>query len=106
MLIGKPGDPVSVPAVSRTGNAGAVEPGVGGSKTVQAVRPAGSVTLSETGRALTSAGPPGDEVRMDMVAAIKKAVEEGTYHVRAKVVEERMIKEAVELLEVMASTPR
>ena len=106
MLIGKPGEPVSVPAVSRTGNAGAMEPGVGGGKKVETGPPAGNVTLSETGRALTTPGLPADEVRMDKVAALKKAVEEGSYQVKAKVVGTRMITEAAELLEVLASTPR
>ena len=106
MLIGKPVEPVSVAAVSRTGNAGAVEPGVASGKPVQAVQPVENVTLSDTSRALSATGQPAEEARLDKVAAVKKAVEEGTYEVRAKVVGARMIVEAAELLETLASTPR
>jgi anti-sigma28 factor (negative regulator of flagellin synthesis) len=106
MLIGKPVEPVSVAAVSRTGNAGAVEPGVASGKPVQAVRPVENVTLSDTSRSLTAPGLPDEEARLDKVAALKKGVEEGTYQVRAKVVGTRMIMEAAELLETLASTPR
>jgi flagellar biosynthesis anti-sigma factor FlgM len=43
------------------------------------------------------------DFRADKVAALKKAIAEGTYHVQAKVVAERMIMEAAELLESMTA---
>jgi flagellar biosynthesis anti-sigma factor FlgM len=107
MMIGKPADVGTPQPASRTGDATSrrVETGAGGGK-VEGVAPADSVNLSEAGRALTAANQAPDEFRAEKVAALKKAVAEGAYHVQAKVVADRMINEAAGLLETMTAAGR
>ena len=104
MMIGKPTDVGSPQSASRTADAGSrrVETGGSGGK-VEGVQPTDSVKLSDTGRAIASTGEARGEFRSEKVEALKKAIAEGTYHVQAKVVAERMIMEAAELLESMTA---
>jgi len=104
MMIGKPTDVGSPQSASRTGDVSSrrMESGAGGGK-VEGVAPTDSVSLSQAGRALTSTNQAVEDFRSDKVAALKKAIAEGTYHVQAKVVAERMIMEAAELLESMTA---
>ena len=104
-MIVKPTDVGTPQAASRTGGATTrrLESGAGGGK-VDSVLPTDTVKLSTTGRALTAANQTLDEFRADKVAALKKAVEEGSYRVQAKVVADRMITEAAELLGSMTAS--
>ena len=104
-MIVKPTDVGTLQAASRTGGATTrrLESGAGGAK-VDGVLPTDTVKLSTTGRALTGANQSLEEFRADKVAALKKAVEEGNYPVQAKVVADRMITEAAELLESMTAS--
>ena len=104
MMIGKPSDVGSPQSASRTADATSrrIESGAAGGK-VEGVQPTDSVKLSDTGRAIVSTGEALAEFRSEKVEALKKAIAEGTYHVQAKVVAERMIMEAAELLESMTA---
>ena len=104
MMIGKPTEVGTPQAASRTGDVSSrrAESGTSGGK-VESVVPTDSVSLSQAGRTLTSTNQAIEEFRSDRVAALKKAIAEGTYHVQAKVVAERMIMEAAELLESMTA---
>lgn len=104
MMIGKPTDVGSPQSASRTADATSrhIEASGAGGK-VDAVQATDSVKLSDTGRAIASTGEAVAEFRSERVAALKKAIAEGTYHVQAKVVAERMIMEAAELLESMTA---
>ena len=103
MMIGKPTDVGSPQSASRTGDVSSrrMESGAVGGK-VEGVVPTDSVSLSQAGRAITSTSQT-EEFRSDKVAALKTAIAEGSYHVQAKVVAERMIMEAAELLESMTA---
>lgn len=103
MMIGKPTEPLSVQSVARTPGASArrVEPGVASDAKVEGIGATDNVKLSDAGRALTAGGRTADEVRADKVAAVKKAVEEGTYRVQATVVADRLISDAAEMLRAM-----
>ncbi len=104
MMIGKPTDVGSPQSASRTADVSSrrMESGAGGGK-VEGVVPTDSVSLSQAGRAITSTSQTVEEFRSDKVAALKTAIAEGTYHVQAKMVAERMIMEAAELLESMTA---
>ena len=104
MMIGKPTDVGSPQSASRTGDATTrrMESGTGAGK-VDGVLPTDSVKLSDTGRAIASTKEAVEEFRSEKVAALKKAIAEGTYHVQAKVVADRLIMEAAELLESMTA---
>lgn len=104
MMIGKPTDVGTPQSASRTGDATSrrIESGAGAGK-VDAVLPTDSVKLSQAGRALTAANQAPGEFRAEKVAALKQAIAEGSYHVQAKVVADRMINEAAELLESMTA---
>ena len=104
MMIGKPSDVGTPQSASRTGDVTPrrMESGSGGGK-VDAVATTDSVQLSPTGRAITAGNQAAEEFRSEKVAALKKAIAEGTYHIQAKVVAERMITEAAELLESMTA---
>jgi negative regulator of flagellin synthesis FlgM len=106
MMIGKPTDVGTPQAASRTGAARAVEAGSSGGKVekVESVEGIDSVKLSDVGRAIVGAGQTLEEFRAEKVAALKKAVEDGSYKVQAKVVADRMINEAAGLLETMAAS--
>lgn len=106
MMIGKPTDVGTPQSALRTGSAAPrrVESGSAGGEKVDGVLPSDSVKLSDTGRALTAAGKAVDDFRADKVAALKMALEQGTYHVQARIVADRMISEAAELLRSMAAT--
>ena len=102
MIIGKPSDSVSAQPVTRPGSsAGRVNPGVASDARIEGVQPTDNVKLSNAGRALTAGGKGADEVRAEKVAAVKKAVEDGTYRVRADAVADRMISDATEMLGAM-----
>lgn len=109
MVIGKPtdaGTPKSALPTSSAGTrrveSGAAESGAAG--VVAGVIPTDSVKLSDAGRALTAAGQAVDDFRADKVAAVKMALEQGTYRVHARIIADRMIAEAAELLETMAAS--
>lgn len=106
MMIGKPTDVGTPQAALRTGATPSkrVESGASSDERVDGVVPSDSVEVSDTGRALAAGSQAADEFRADKVAAVKKALEEGTYQVRAKIVADRMITEAAELLESMAAS--
>jgi flagellar biosynthesis anti-sigma factor FlgM len=104
MMIGKPNDVGSPQSASRTADATSRRMESGGvDGKVAGVQATDSVKLSETGRAIVSTGEAVAEFRADKVAALRKSIAEGTYHVQAKVVAERMIMEAAELLESMTA---
>jgi negative regulator of flagellin synthesis FlgM len=103
MMIGKPTDVGTPQAASRTGGARVVEAGSSGGK-VEKVEGTDSVKLSDVGRAIVGANQTLEEFRAEKVAALKKAVEDGSYKVQAKVVADRMINEAAGLLETMAAS--
>jgi negative regulator of flagellin synthesis FlgM len=103
MMIGRPTDVGTPQAASRAGGARVVEPGTSGGK-VEEVESADSLKLSDASRALVGAGRTAEGFRAEKVAALKKAVEDGSYKVQAKVVAERMINEAAGLLETMAAS--
>lgn len=104
MMIGKPTDVGSPQSASRTSDVYSrpIESGAAGGK-VEPVTATDSVKLSDTGRAITATNQAVEEFRSDKVAAMKQAIAEGTYHVQAKVVADRMIMEAAELLEAMTA---
>lgn len=109
MIIGKPSDPAPAQPAVRTGGAGAaggkrVEPGVASDARIEAVETVDSVKLSDAGRALTAALRTPDEIRADKVAVVKRAVEDGTYRVRADAVADRLISDAAEFLGAMKSS--
>ena len=106
MMIGKPTDVGAPQAALRTGSATTrrIESGTGSDEKVDGVAATDSVKLSDAGRALTAAGQTAEEFRADKVAALKAAVEAGTYEVKARVVADRMINEAAELLESMTTS--
>ena len=105
MMIGKPTDVGAPQSALRTGSATTrrIESGTGSDEKVDGVAATDSVKLSDAGRALT-AGQSAEEFRADKVAALKAAVEAGTYEVKARVVADRMITEAAELLESMTAS--
>ncbi len=106
MMIGKPteiGSPVS-PARSGSATTAAGNTAIAGDGKVENVLPTDSVKLSDAGRAMTSPVRAEDAFRADKVAAVKQAIEQGTYKIQARVVAERMISEAAELLESMSAT--
>jgi negative regulator of flagellin synthesis FlgM len=106
MMIGKPTDVGTPQSALRTGSAATrrIDSGAAGDGKVDGVAPSDSVKLSDTGRALTTAGKVIDEFRADKVAAVKMALEQGTYHVQARIVADRMISEAADLLRTMSSS--
>ena len=104
MMIGKPTDVGSPQSASRTADATSRRMQTGGAGgTVAGGPPTDSVKLADTGRAIAATGETVAEFRSEKVEALKKAIAEGTYQVQAKVVAERMIMEAAELLESMAA---
>ncbi len=79
--------------------------GVASGKDVGAVEATDKVELSSTSRSLASGMPAGsaaDTVRLEKVAEVKAAMQEGKFHVNAQVVAEKMISEAAELIEAIA----
>ena len=105
MNINKPTDAVAPQSALRTTGAPsrpAVSGGSGGGK-VEGVQSPDSVTLSDTGRSLGAAGQAIDQFREDKVAEIKRALEMGTYHVQARIVADRMISQAADVLRAMAT---
>lgn len=104
MIIGKPSDPLAGPTPARSGPSGIaaaarVEPGIAGDSRVEPVQQPGSVKLAEASRVLAIASA--DDIRAEKVAAVKKAVEDGTYRVRAEVVADRLISDSIEMLGAM-----
>ncbi len=64
------------------------------------------IELSETTRSLASlqaGGRNDDEVRAEKVAEVRQAISEGRFHVRAEAVADKMISQAAELIEAIAS---
>jgi flagellar biosynthesis anti-sigma factor FlgM len=106
MMIGKPTDVGTPQSALRTGSATTrrVESGSAGGEKVDGVLPTDSVKLSDTGRALTAAARTVDEFRADKVAAVKLALEQGTYNMQARIIADRMISEAADLLKSMAAS--
>lgn len=91
-------------AVLRSGHsAGPKRPGVRPDAQPRAVGGADSVNLSAASRRLGAAGD-NAEVRPERVAEIQKAIRSNCFHVRAEVVADRMIAQAAELLETLATT--
>ncbi|MGE0801871.1 MAG: flagellar biosynthesis anti-sigma factor FlgM [Lautropia sp.] len=113
MMIGKPSDVGATPPTQRSNasSAGAraavpvpTQAAAGGEQKVVGAEAADSVQLSDASRAMINADPGSDGVRADKVAAIKKAIEEGTYHVQAQKIADALIKEASELLESLSAS--
>jgi flagellar biosynthesis anti-sigma factor FlgM len=105
MNINKPTDAVAPQSALRTTGAPArrLEAGGSGGGKVEGVQSPDSVQLSDTGRALSAAGQAIDQFREDKVAAVKRALEMGTYQVHARIVADRMISEASDVLRLMAT---
>ncbi len=74
-------------------------------KAVEAVESTDRIELSETTRSLSS--PPGgtaqEGVRLEKVAEVRQAIQEGRFHVSAEAVADRMINEAAELIETITT---
>lgn len=70
---------------------------------VEAVQPGERVELSAASRRLAGAAGNGEaEVRSEKVEEIRRAIQEGRFHVSANAVADRMIAEAAELIESIA----
>ncbi len=104
-MIAKPSDIGALQSAVRTGgvNGQRVDARAAGGDKVEGVVPTDSVQLSDTGRALTAAAKVVDEFRADKVAAVKLALEQGNYNIQARIVADRMISEAAQLLKSMAA---
>lgn len=109
MKIGKPIDagppvPGTRPADAASTRADGPVPGAA---STAGPAPSATVIASETARLAETAralGADGDaQVRTETVAALRKAIDEGQYRVNAKKVADRMIKEAAELLQSIAT---
>lgn len=105
MNVNKPTDAVAPQSALRTTGATTRPAEAGGSAggKIEGVQPPDSVHLSDTGRAMSSAGQAIDQFRQDKVAAVKRALEMGTYQIHARIVADRMISEASDLLRSMAA---
>jgi flagellar biosynthesis anti-sigma factor FlgM len=104
MNINKPTDAVAPQSALRpTGATSRPAAGGSGGGKVEGVQSPDSVTLSDTGRSLAAAGQAVDQFRQDKVAEIKRQLELGTYRIQAKVVADRMISQAADLLRAMAT---
>ena len=104
MNINKPTDAVAPQSALRTSGAPSRPAASGGSDgKVEGVQSPDSVTLSDTGRSLGAARHAIDQFREDKVAEIKRALEMGTYRVQTRIVADRMISQAADLLRAMAT---
>ena len=110
MMIGKPTDVGSTAPTPRAGAAATprvsvTAPVASGEDKVESVEATDSVKLSDTSKSMTAANPSSEEFRADKVAALRKAIDEGQYQVQARKVADKMIREASELMEFLA-TPK
>ena len=99
MKVGQTNEPLIPDPGSRIGARPAN--GAGSGADAGAIVPADKVELSKTSRDLSSTGT--QSFSPDRVAEVKSAIQDGSFHVNAQVVAERMISEAAELVETIAS---
>lgn len=106
MMIGKPTDVGALQSALRTGDVAtrSTEAARASDGKVESVQSIDSVKLSDTSRSLSAAAGTLDGFRADKVAEIKQAIEQGTYQVKARVVADRMISEAADLLRSMTTS--
>lgn len=99
MKVGQTNEPLIPDPASRIG--ARPPPASGSGAEAGAVAPADKVELSQTSLNLSSAGA--QSYSPERVAEVKAAIQDGSFHVNAQVVAERMISEAAELVETIAS---
>ncbi|MBN9430326.1 MAG: flagellar biosynthesis anti-sigma factor FlgM [Burkholderiales bacterium] len=107
MKIGKTADLTQTDAIARTGQAAAQATGKlsgrAGAGEIRAADSVDKVQLSQTSRNLAAeAAAGGDAVRADKVNEVREAISKGEFHVSAKVVADKMIAQAAELIETLA----
>lgn len=76
--------------------------GSSATRAIEQARPVDPVQLSETSRGLGKSAPGGVSIREARVEEIRKAISEGSFHVNAHAVADKMIAEAAELIETLS----
>lgn len=77
--------------------------GSSATRAIEQARPVDPVQLSETSRGLGKTVPGGGvSIREAKVEEIRKAISEGSFHVNAHAVADKMIAEAAELIETLS----